>query len=103
MWSYSGAAGRLRVFVDGTEAGKVWCNQTLVVPIDPGWHEVYVKQFYCKSRPVQVFVQQGMIVQLLVLPVSFLAAGLGSLFWPDNYFHIINSNTAPYSGSIPGA
>lgn len=59
-----GAMRKLKVIIDGVEAGTVDWNKAADFPVDPGGHTVEVKLDWCRSAPYPVNADEGEVIEI---------------------------------------
>lgn len=87
--AYTDRARAYKVFVDGSEIGRVKNEQSETFPIAPGTHEVYLKLDWTKSPKVSFDVGAGEEVRFVCRPAANAAnAMVKSLLKPSSYLNL---------------
>ncbi len=86
---YFGLGRSLRIFVDGSLAGRVRRNRTAEVRVAPGAHEVHVKMDWCRSEAQAVDVAGGEAVALRVtIPSTIWTHARAMRSDPNRFFRL---------------
>lgn len=92
-----GTARKLRVFIDGEEAGRVGCDRRERLPVEPGTHRVTVAMDWCRSQPLTVKVEPEQTVDLWARAHYHrpLLNCLGLILWPNDFFALWRAEAPP--------
>lgn len=91
--AYYGKVRKLKIFVDGEEAGTVGSDATTTLEVSPGNHEVYVKMDWIRSPPVAVAASDSDDVTLEVIMPRGIVAQWTTMFKPSKGFGLEHAQT----------
>lgn len=87
---YNGAAGLLKVWVDGVHIGNIRTRQTEQFKVADAPHSIQVSQSWCKSVPYEIDMSNGKATKLIARTKYWMPiASLLSFVRPSQVFSVV--------------
>jgi len=88
-WAYFGFVRKLKVWIDDTHIGFVESRTIQTFKIDSGTHVLRVSMDWCKSKPLEISIQNEEEIRLTVKTAFVLTALFLSIFRPSEVFQVL--------------